>query len=330
MRTSGARPSVPGQAALAPPYWARASKGRERPRLTIVQEEDAGPGVRECFDEITATLGFPVVNVIFRAFAKYPRFLGLQWDFLKPNVLTQDFFDKTEVIRRQALSVVRETLGVGDLRAVLRMRGSSDDALREIRSVVDFFLYGDPFLLLLASALQSSLAGRPLPGKPWAHLLPHHVNPTRFHPIRLVEPHEAPPAVQAVYRELLDFHGGGFVPSDYRALGARPDFLTLAWQDWKPRVQTQAYAARVRELNELAVALVQDLPFAFALSPQTLKKAGFTAAQIADILATVDLFQGLLPPLITNVAAFKTGLEGGATPALSPVAPPGGHGRKGA
>lgn len=297
-------------------YWFRASKGRGRARLTIVQEDEADPAVRECFEEITATLGFPVVNVIFRAFAKYPRFLRLQWDFLRPNLLTQDFFDKTEVVRRQALAVVRETLGVGDLRAVLRMRGSSDDALRDVRAVIDFFLYCDPFLLLIASALQSSLAGRPLHGKPWAHLLPHHVNPTRFQAIRLVEFDEASLAVQAAYREIMAFHGAGFVPSDYRAFGHWPGFLTLAWQDWRPRTQAQVYAARVRELNELALALVQDLPFAFALSPETLRKAGFAPGQIADILATVDLFQGLLPALIVNVAAFKTGLEGGATPAL--------------
>ena len=130
------------------PYWMRASRGRSRPRLEIVTEEDASPAVRECFDEITATLGFPVVNVIFRAFARYPRFLALSWDLLKPNVLTQDLFDKTQVLRRQAQLLVREGLGVGDHRAVLRMRGSSDDALGRIRAVLDFFLYGATFLLL--------------------------------------------------------------------------------------------------------------------------------------------------------------------------------------
>jgi hypothetical protein len=292
-------------------YWMRAGKGRVEPRLVIVGEEDTSPAVQECFEEITATLGFPLVNVIFRGFAKYPRFLRLAWDFLRPNVLTQDFFDKTEVVRRQAIGLVREGLGVGDYRAVLRLKGSSDDALLRVRQVVDFFLYGDPFLLLISSALQSSLAGRPLGGKPWAHLLPFHTNPTRFQEIKLVEPDAALPPVRRVYQDLLDAHAAGFVPSDYRALGRWPDVLPVVWEDWRPRTESARYQAGVRELNELAVALAVDLPFGFALSPDTLHQAGFTAAQVSDILATVDLFQGLLPALIVNVAAFKIGVEGG-------------------
>ena len=303
------------RAAPKPAYWMRASRGKGHPRLVVVQEEDASDAVRECFEEITAALGFPVVNVIFRAFAKYPRFLRLQWDFLKPNALTQDFYDKTEVVRRQTLSIVRDTLGVADQRAVLRLRGSSDDALRELRAVTDFFLYCDPFLLLIASALQSSLAGRPLAGKPWAHLLPYHTNPTRFQQVKLVEMEQAPAPLQAIYRELMSAHRLPFVPSDYRALGRWPDFLALAWEDWKLKLARPAYATGVRQLNELAVALAVDLPFAFALSPQTLQRAGFTPPQISDILATVDLFQGILPALILNVAAFKIGLEGGHRPA---------------
>jgi hypothetical protein len=309
------KPRHLARADAKPLYWARAGKGKEPARLVIVQEEDASPAVRECFEEITATLGFPVVNVIFRAFAKYPRFLRLQWDFLKPNALTQDFFDKTEVVRRQAQAAVREALGVPDYRAVLRFRGSSDDALREIRGVLDFFLYCDPFLLLIASALQSALAGHPLRGKPWAHLLPHHRNPTRFQEIRLVEMDGAPARVQQVYRELMAAHELPFVPTDYRAFGRWPEALGVAWEGWKPRTDSPAYARAVRELNELAVALALDLPFAFALSPETLRRAGFTPPQISDILATVDLFQGLLPALIVNIAAFKIGLEGGHQPA---------------
>ena len=64
-----------------------------------------------------------------------------------------------------------------------------------------------------------------------------------------------------------------------------------------------------------AEALALDLPFGFALSPQTLGTAGFTPLQVSDILATVDFFQGLLPALIVNITAFRIGLEGGCRPA---------------
>lgn len=299
-------------AAKAPrEYWQRAGRGKVQPRLVILEEEDVSEAVRDCFDEITASLGFAVVNVIFRAFAKYPRFLRLQWDFLRPNALTQDFFDKTEVIRRQAELTVREHFTVGDHRAELRMRGSSDTAVKEIKAVIDFFLYCDPFLLLMASALQSSLAAQPLPGKPWAHLLPHYTHPTRVQEVRLVEMEDAQSGLQAVYRDIMKTSGLPFVASDYRALGRWPDYLELAWQEWQKKIPAPVYQREVRKLNELAVALALDLPFPLAIDAQTLKQAGFTPTQIADILATVDLFQGLVPGLITNIAAFKIGLEGG-------------------
>jgi len=303
---------APGQ------YWQRAGKGKVQPKLVVLQEEEVSEAVRECFDEITASLGFAVVNVIFRAFAKYPRFLRLQWDFLRSNALTQDFFDKTEVLRRQAQVNIREHFTVGDHRAELRMRGSSDTVVKEIKAVLDFFLYCDPFLLLMASALQSSLAGRALPGKPWAHLLPHYTHPTRVQELRLVELEAALPNMQAVYREIMKVSGLPFVASDYRALGRWPDYLELAWEEWKKKIATPAYQRGVRELNELAVALALDLPFALAVNAETLKQAGFTPTQISDILVTVDLFQGLLPGLITNIAAFKIGLEGGNQPGQRP------------
>jgi hypothetical protein len=299
---------------LRPHYWMRAGKGRVLPKLAIVNESDASAPVTECFEEITNSLGFAVVNVLFRAFAKYPTLLRLQWEVLKPNALTQDFFDKTEVIRRQAVAAVKDHFTVTDYRGVLRMRGSSDDAIKEIKATLDFFLYGDPFLLLMASSLQSALAGTPLRGKPWAHLLPHYTHPTRTFRVPLVEMAEAPPNIQAVYREIQRVANLPFVPSDYRALGRWPHFLELAWEDWKKKIPTSAYQREVRRLNELAVALAEDLPFAVALNAQGLRKAQFTPSQIADILATVDLFQGLLPGLITNVAAFRIGLEGGSHP----------------
>jgi len=290
----------------------RAGKGNAEPKLVIVNEADAPEPVRECFEEITASLGFAVVNVIFRAFAKYPALLRLQWEVLKPNALTQDFFDKTEVIRRQAAAAVKGCFTVADYRAVLRMGGLSDDAIKEIRATLDFFLYGDPFLLLMVSCLQSALSGKQLRGKPWAHLLPHYTHPTRTFRVPLVELADAPASVQAVYLEIQKTTDLPFVPSDYRALGRWPRFLELAWEDWKKKIAISAYQREVRRLNELALALAEDLPFAVAINTRALRKAGFTPSQIADILATVDLFQGLIPGLITNVAAFKIGLEGGS------------------
>lgn len=298
-------------------YWQRGGKGAA-PRLSIVGEDQASEEVRDCFDEITSSLGFPVVNVILRAFAKYPRFLLLQWETLKPNTLTQDFFDKTEVIRRRALGIVREHFEVNDQRAELRMRGSSDDTIKTIKAVLDFFLYSDPFLLLMASALQSSLSGTPIRGKPWAHLLPHYTLPTRTQEVTLVEIEDAPPPVQTVYREIMAVCELPFVPSDYRAVGRWSEYLELAWKDWKPKISTQAYRREIRALNDLAVALVRDLPFPLVFSTQLLKKSGYTPAHISDILATVDFFQGLFPGLITNVAALKIGLEGGNHPPSRP------------
>ncbi|HEV2038015.1 MAG TPA: halocarboxylic acid dehydrogenase DehI family protein, partial [Candidatus Eremiobacteraceae bacterium] len=60
--------------------------------IPLIRESEAtDERAREAFRDIKSALRVPIVNLIFQAWAAYPKFLDVTWRRLRPSVLTIEF-----------------------------------------------------------------------------------------------------------------------------------------------------------------------------------------------------------------------------------------------
>jgi len=124
-----------------------------------------------------------------------------------------------------------------------------------------------------------------------------------------MEAHHADPNTCAVYDEIKTVLGLPFVNTDYRALARWPSYWQAAWADMRPVLIASETDHICEELHQRCVALVHDgLPNPSKLSSDALIKAAKQDAPLEEIIAMCQLFQWLLPGLVTNVAYLRAQL----------------------
>ena len=124
-----------------------------------------------------------------------------------------------------------------------------------------------------------------------------------------MEVHHADQDTRALYQDIKASLGLPFVNTDYRALARWPSYFALAWNDLKPVVNTDVYAAICTDIHEWADRLVvENLPNPADLTADSLRSAADDDGNLDEIVQVVRLFQWLLPGLVTNVAFFRAQL----------------------
>ena len=92
-----------------PAHHRTADVGAEHPVFTQkpikIVEESASPPVRKIYDDIKRTLGVSVINTDYQAFARFPDFLNLYWNALKPAVCSPLYGENKHALRESAMSL---------------------------------------------------------------------------------------------------------------------------------------------------------------------------------------------------------------------------------
>lgn len=273
----------------------------ETEHLTEVAEADAQGAIKIVYDDIKSTLRVPMVNLVFRVLATYPDYLQLAWRQLKPNLGTVYFETQADSLRSQAVQHVT-ALGTGP---------AVDTA--DIADVVRVFHYVNPKLLLVVAALRAASNGQyprleELPASE-KRQIPNGI-PAGAPTITLIEAEDADEATHATLEDIKATLQLDRLNSDYRALAAWPDYLTSAWQGLKPLVSRPEYLAIQRELRRSADRAAMILPYRVEINPHIMRLCGLSEEDIDGIRATLDVFYGLLPGLIANLAFMATGALG--------------------
>jgi hypothetical protein len=84
----------------------RAPISQTGPIPVMVEEHHALSGLKAVYEDIKATLELPFVNSDYKAMARWPSYLALAWDELKPCVRTAEYQRIRQAIHEQALSAV--------------------------------------------------------------------------------------------------------------------------------------------------------------------------------------------------------------------------------
>lgn len=273
-----------------------------------MREADASGRTLEIFQEIKAALGVPHVNLIFQAYAVYPRFLDLMWQKLRPAAETREFFQHADRLRAEAYTRTHNYFIIPDLCSSIRDIHFSTGAQHELNDVVELFHYNNPLLLLIAAMLLQAFEDGPPHPRSAATGAEHPVILEK--PVQIAE-ESAPAPMRKIYEDIKRTLGVSYVNTDYQALARWPDFLTMYWNAFKPVASSPLYGESRHALRESALALASDLPNAPQLGVEHMQAAGLEDEEISGAIHITEEFLDVISGLLLNVAFAKIALEGG-------------------
>ena len=272
------------------------------PEIRVTPEMLAAGQLRAVYQRTKAGLGVPWMGVVAMAFARYPAFYEALWGAIEPIARTRVFHDACARLRAAA-EAEAERLNPVPQQASLEVDGYNAGDIAEIRDCLEIFSVGNMPYLLMATLARLLLEEHrwPAGGEPGAML----EQPSLMPRPALMEPQHADPTIRAVYDDIRRRLGLPFVNTDYRALARWPSYFASAWSGLAPVVESELYHAAVERVHDVAVKEALALPNLRALDSATLIAAADQDADINQVLAVVQLFQWLLPGLITNVGWLR-------------------------
>ena len=257
------------------------------------------------YQDMKQTLQVPWMGVVTMAFSHYPTFFAELWRGLKPVCQSQKFVQACHELQG---FIDEQAVGLGpkDLIPELRKKGYAQEEIKGIVAMNNIFSHGNQPYVLIATYGRYLLEGGELSAAAHTTDLTGHHAPDCAVPLVLMEDHHADSQTHQVYEDIKDTLGLPFVNTDYRAFARWPSYFALAWSDLKDKVGKTEHEQICSAFHQRCTEIVADtLPNPAGLSSESLRQAAEQDASIEEILQVCQLFQWLLPGLITNVAYFR-------------------------
>lgn len=128
-------------AASARPATEPAEHPSHPERPVLVQESNAPPETRKIYEDIKKTMGTPFLNTSYINFGRWPDFLRVYWETVKPVILTPLYEENRAGIQQSALALATELPRPLPLSpAQTEEAGVSPGDLNDVIQVTEFFL----------------------------------------------------------------------------------------------------------------------------------------------------------------------------------------------
>ncbi len=260
--------------------------------VAAIREDQAEGETAALYGDIRATLGVPVVNLIWRHLATFPNGLAWAWDAVRPHYRSGAVQAEARALRDHLVLVETPELS----RAALRTVGiSAADEIAIVR-LLDTYERSNAMNLIALAALNRQLRGggpardAPPPARDAPPPAPSRADrPIEGNLPRLLVMDEMAPETARLVAELNRFgqaDDGRIVASLYRHVAHWPGFLALAWAVLAPlqrdgRLATMIAAtldAADRRASKLAIEPSGDLP----LSAAARRQIGATLTEFID------------------------------------------------
>ncbi len=108
-----------------------------------------------------------------------------------------------------------------------------------------------------------------------------------------VEEQDANDQVRKVYSDIKRFFGLPFVPNLFKAMGHHPAYLEATWARVKVIMGSGKLERKTKEMIAVAVSATNGCDYCVNAHTAALKGMGLGDAEITEVLAVVDLFNGL-------------------------------------
>src|ERR671911_655899 len=219
-----------------------------------VTERDAEGEIERVYHEIKQTLRVSGVNLNFRTWAGYEKFLPLMWDAMRPVAETRAFEDAADQLRARAVAAAE---GVGALGVAERVR-LGESQKYQIQAALDLYHYINPKLLVFTSAVKLALERSQTCSvkteEREVELIEHGI-PVRMYPMEMISAEPEDERIAKLFEDINQTLSLSSINSDYRTLALWQDYLAASWQQLKPITQRQDYQKASDELRALGLNL---------------------------------------------------------------------------
>lgn len=261
-----------------------------------VPEYKAEGELERVYHEIRQTLRVTGVNLNFRTWAHFGKFLPAMWDAFRPNAETRAFENAADEVRRRAVRLADQ---LPRLNAVGSLQ-LGESRSWQIQRALDLYHYINPKLLVLTSAVAASLRGEQPAGESGRPDKIAGGPPPGMYAMEMVDENPQEKQVRRLFNDIKKTLSLSSINSDYRTLALWPDYLQASWRQLKPVCQSGPFHQAAEELRK--ESRKHHLPYDLHLSRAIVEELGEAADQI---LETTQKFEQLLPALILNIALLQ-------------------------
>ena len=285
--------------------------------LTLVGESEAPGPTREIFGQVRDTLGIPEVPKLYQAYAAFPEFLQLHWQAFRPALELRESFLLGSRLAAESYTRAHNYFEIAPMRH--EGAGSHAPSCLSLTEVLDYYLYLDPLLLLIAAVQMRAFEG------PVGSLLgcPGPAQHSRFAVAPcLLKNGQADAELQRSWRERGRMLELGFIADEHRALACWPEAYVEYWAALKDLLQSPVCADCRYRLAESALGMADEFPVAVETNLVQLQDAGLDDNQISSLVRVNEAFLQGLTGLVLDITFARIGCEGGTRPELCAQAGP--------
>lgn len=266
---------------------------------TPVAEHEADGEIERVYHEIRQVLRVSGVNLNFRTWATFEKFLPVMWDALRPNLETRVFESAADRVRSETVTAASQMPRLNAPRSLQL----GDSQRYQIQAALDLYHHINPKLLVITSAVRLALDGEKMGGGTAQRIEQIECGePPNIYPMEMVVEKPDDDRLRDLFDDIVKTLGLSTINSDYRTLALWPDYVAAAWAKLKPLVQEAAYQQAGHALRMTARIAARQMPFAFDLSRERVAELG---EDVDEIVKQTQNFEQLLPPLILNIALLQ-------------------------
>lgn len=110
--------------------------------------------------------------------------------------------------------------------------------------------------------------------------------------VKYVEEQDANDQVRKIYNDIKQVFGLPFVPNLFKAMGHHPAYLETTWARVKAIMGPGKLDRKTKEIIAVAVSATNGCEYCVNAHTAALKSLGLGDAEITEVMAVVDLFNG--------------------------------------
>jgi hypothetical protein len=271
---------------------------RKTTRRPIAEHEATGETER-IYHEVRQTLRVTGVDLMFRVWTSYERFLPVLWSAVRANAETMAFEESAD---RMRVDLTRLAERLGPLELATRVRLGESQSF-QLSAALDLYHYANPKLMVLASAVRLALDGEPLGRSGDGGLARLELGaPATMPPMEMVLEEPDDRRVREIFADLERTTGLRWVNSDYRTLALWPDYLAAAWEVLKPMTRRPQFTSSAEQVLESSRALARALPYPVPLTRARVAELGEDVEEIVELAKQMEQSLASLSLAVATIA----------------------------